>query len=1785
IDDLADIAGGTSMDAKDWACIEDPADECAPDDIPDECQEGANAMSEETYSDELPSRCEYHDSNCNDTLDIAEPWEDFLRRWDSCIEDPDASLPSGKHWIKIYDPRSEGVAECTEGVPPEMMTSFNYNDPGYIYNNYPGDTDTLVARAGNGLYDPSDSWTEIASTKMQWKSQHAFATTTPLPGFHSEGGQFFIGDDVAWYDDAWQDRYVELPRDFYHGSDFASPTPAWPSGENPNPEPPGNQPGLPNTPEMIPFPDPTAEPDDDWEGNRRHFQANRGGLHGDGTGWLGNAEPENGPDSRFVVFETDLPNNFEEDCSGDDCKILPEEADGDGEPRIYYDGLVEHDDLPSSKYHFPGFAFPFGHGDKKLGEATGNGSHDIWGEDTGDNNPDTPSLSGDSFTIAAGPYAINGHGARGRDGGNVLLLEWLTWRTDGTSPSFGTAWEWVHGPHDYAGPGSDPEFGGVANMHFGFRDYNLDGMIDQGEVRPPMSDNYIEDSFQGSPNDGTGSLYPFNRQRLLEDCVAALDGETDWDDWIDVNTLNRVAGGEFCFDIDFENWTDQNGDGFPDPNGCNEGTGDLFVRGFVSGIVFLPPGSFDDSGSGEGGSTFPFSPLFYPIHNEDADDPEGGYPFKGHLNFNLFFHDLVTQIGYSDGVMEEDGLIVPDPNDASRTAEGNQFVVPFAAHEWGHAWEGFPDLYDYDVLDDDGGSLINFPIGLWCLMTNHGQLVHPIAPLKENSGWIDPIDLATVLTPGVPQEITIPASEDFRDETYFFYENLDPVHFGERFYFYHVGDSLFTGPNPPGESFDDIATFGDDPFGIQVQGMPGPGLLIEYVDLGVNPEGLPTQQMSATAATYMIIAADGRNDGPSGVNPGNAEDAWPGDPDLFADSSLEPNFGPWNRDSFPTNRWKLVRVSGIEIASIESVNGGSRVTFVWKPADVPSLEFIDPPGGSSFGSGVYPIRYEANDLFGGTTMEFYYTLNDGDYTTGTLIGIKEKPLGLIADDIDWDLADIDDNVYYVYAKLIPGEGVGDCDGEPCVEAAFSAVRAGRNNFGDGTLTIQGVDSEFVKLESWVVEMVLDEENNPVWTATGSLSDLQTTNPTAGTEYTTDGNEVTFLLQEGTGEGALPFAVGDRFVFVTTGLTAHAPGIAVMDGKIDEGPTAVIRVLEFIGDDEEIIPAGPAPLALVFDAQDSTDPSGGNLTYNWNFGDGTPDESGEVVPHTFTLNGSYTVTLTATNGDGAIGEDQVDVEVINQTPSAAVIATPTSGPNSTLDVHFDARLSSDPEDGLEGLIFEWNFGDCPESGCTAGDGEVGTFQETDHFYSTSNPPEVFFAMLTVTDSGGATDTITLSIMVGNTNPTAAISASNTIVEIGEIVLLNGSSSFDPDGDELTFSWNFGDGSPEESGENVEHVYTDENIAGYPVTLTVSDGLGGVDTAQVLIIVLPEGALPAPAPNASFVVTPATTVELGTEMTFTSTSSPAEEIVSLDWDFGDSAGANGLSVSHTYAEAGVFVVTLIVVDVNANDDIATQTITVVDPEDIEDPDEEIEEGNEFDPVASFTAVPTTGPAPLTAAFDASASSDEDGDSLTYSWDYDDGETDAGVNVTHTFTTAGAFNVVLTVDDGRGRSDEVNMLINVLSSPSSGAVPVARIATGPRSGPVPLTIAFDANLSTGDNLTYEWLIVRSADGSTEALINGAVVSHTFTVAGTYEVTLTVTDDLGRSDSSATETVTANQATVPGSGEPGVGSEVPDGNGSDGFNIGRPTSLCGAGMLMGLFASAVGLVGTLLSQRRRRL
>ncbi len=73
----------------------------------------------------------------------------------------------------------------------------------------------------------------------------------------------------------------------------------------------------------------------------------------------------------------------------------------------------------------------------------------------------------------------------------------------------------------------------------------------------------------------------------------------------------------------------------------------------------------------------------------------------------------------------------------------------------------------------------------------------------------------------------------------------------------------------------------------------------------------------------------------------------------------------------------------------------------------------------------------------------------------------------------------------------------------------------------------------------------------------------------------------------------------------------------------------------------------------------------------------------------------------------------------------------------------------------------------------------------------------------------------------------------------------------------------------------------------------------------------------------------------------------------------------------------------------------------------------------PVAQLAANPTAGDAPLQVGFSAAGSSDPDGDDLTYSWEFGDGESGTGPTVQHTYTQPGSFTAKLTVDDGRGRS----------------------------------------------------------------------------------------------------------------------------------------------------------------------
>ncbi len=142
-----------------------------------------------------------------------------------------------------------------------------------------------------------------------------------------------------------------------------------------------------------------------------------------------------------------------------------------------------------------------------------------------------------------------------------------------------------------------------------------------------------------------------------------------------------------------------------------------------------------------------------------------------------------------------------------------------------------------------------------------------------------------------------------------------------------------------------------------------------------------------------------------------------------------------------------------------------------------------------------------------------------------------------------------------------------------------------------------------------------------------------------------------------------------------------------------------------------------------------------------------------------------------------------------------------------------------------------------------------------------------------------------------------------------------------------------------------------------------------------------------------------------------------------------------------------------------------------------------------------------------FDASTSSDPDGHIVSYTWQWGDGDTGSGRQVTKSYDFAGSYGVVLTVTDAFGTS--VSTLATALVIGIS-ANPTARFTLSPTTPSVGVNVSFNAASSTATNprriVGYNW------DFGDGVLKEGVLVTHTYQLPGSYTVTLVVTDDAGR-------------------------------------------------------------------------
>jgi PKD repeat protein len=142
-----------------------------------------------------------------------------------------------------------------------------------------------------------------------------------------------------------------------------------------------------------------------------------------------------------------------------------------------------------------------------------------------------------------------------------------------------------------------------------------------------------------------------------------------------------------------------------------------------------------------------------------------------------------------------------------------------------------------------------------------------------------------------------------------------------------------------------------------------------------------------------------------------------------------------------------------------------------------------------------------------------------------------------------------------------------------------------------------------------------------------------------------------------------------------------------------------------------------------------------------------------------------------------------------------------------------------------------------------------------------------------------------------------------------------------------------------------------------------------------------------------------------------------------------------------------------------------------------------------VANFSGSPLSGNAPLAVTFTSTST----GTITSYKWDFGDGGTSSGTNVSHTYLNSSTNDVTLTVTGPGGSSSKTNLAyIAVTNLPN----PVAGFTASPLTGSVPLAVSF-VNTSSGA-ASYNW---NFGDGNLSSLISP---SHTYNSTGTFSPSL---------------------------------------------------------------------------------
>jgi PKD repeat protein len=361
--------------------------------------------------------------------------------------------------------------------------------------------------------------------------------------------------------------------------------------------------------------------------------------------------------------------------------------------------------------------------------------------------------------------------------------------------------------------------------------------------------------------------------------------------------------------------------------------------------------------------------------------------------------------------------------------------------------------------------------------------------------------------------------------------------------------------------------------------------------------------------------------------------------------------------------------------------------------------------------------------------------------------------------------------------------------------------------------------------------------------------------------------------------------------------------------------------------------------------------------------------------------------------------------------------------------FDSSLSYDP-DKLPGfdtdndrkpnfhLKYRWNF-NAYDSTATSG---WITDTSYEHTYQSAGSEYKYTVTLTVDDGLKINTSSNFTVFI-NVRPIASISVNPKSYnlqgnfEVNRPIHFNGTQSYDPNGDAIfNYTWDFGDGNKSYGAKPI-HVFSTPSE--YTVSLIVSD-YEFASTPDQLKIDIP---YPPNPPIPKYRIYPLETYTLkDVRFDAMKTFDPDSDFKDLKfrWDFGDSTPTSTVvNTTHRYLLEGDYLITLTVTDETGVKTVKQEMVVHV---------------MNRKPIAKIRQMKNV-PAEETVRVSGQDSRDDDGEIVSYRWDFGDGSKSGWTNestVEHKWKHATTYTITLTVEDNNGQTNETQIQIKVKAPP---------------------------------------------------------------------------------------------------------------------------------------------------------